>query len=163
MVTNFVFYKLRKINDWNEEKLGDLYRSVDYVVSPKDLFSWMKQDIYEGYQEMPDQALAALLNAFILEKRGKKDDLPFVHEDKLSNNLILRKIKIALNFKDEDIVNTLARANIRAGKAEINAFFRDTKHAHFRPCLDQFLRNFLTGLQLSKGKSSDTENTVTDL
>lgn len=148
METNYVFYKLRKIFGYNEEQLMDLFKSVDYIVSPIDMFAWMKQDIYPGFKEMPDEALAALLNAFIIEKRGKKDDQIPVPETKLNNNIIFRKFRIALALKDEDIVNLLGSVDMRIGKAELNAFFRDSKHPHYRICGDQFLRNFLRGLQL---------------
>jgi uncharacterized protein YehS (DUF1456 family) len=147
METNYIFYKFRKIFGYNEAQLMDLFKSVEYIVSPLDLFAWMKQDIYEGFKEMPDEALAALLNGFIIERRGKKDNQLPVPETKLNNNIIFRKFRIALNFKDEDIIETLKLADMRIGKAELNAFFRDPKHPHYRVCGDQFLRNFLRGLQ----------------
>lgn len=147
METNYVFYKLRKIFDWNEEKIGDLFKSVNYMVPPPELFAWMKQEQYEGFKVMPDEALAALLNALIADKRGLKDGVIPEPEKILNNNIILRKLKIALTFKDEDIISTLQRADIRIGKAELSAFFRDHKHQHYRPCGDQFLRNFLRGLE----------------
>jgi len=62
--------------------------------------------------------------------------------------LILRKLKIALNFRDEHIVDTLAKANIRASKHEVNAFFRKPTQSQYRQCKDQFLRNFIYGLQI---------------
>lgn len=148
MENNFIFYKLRKTFQWNEEKIGDLFRSVDFQVSPPVLFSWMKQEQYEGYQEMPDIALAALLNAFIAERRGLQDGKIPEHEDKLNNNIIFRKLKIALNLKDEDIIAIMALADMRIGKAELGSFFRDPKHHNFRHCKDQFLRNFIRGVQI---------------
>lgn len=152
METNYVFYKLRKIFQWDEEKIGQLFKSVEYIVSPLDIFSWMKQEQYEGFKVMPEEALAALMNGFIAEKRGLKDGVIPVPETQLNNNIILRKLKIALSFKDEDIIDTLKKADIRIGKAELSAFFRDPKHSHYRPCGDQFLRNFLRGLQLESLK-----------
>ena len=148
METNYVFYKLRKIFGWDEEKMGELFKSVNFMITPLELFAWMKQEKYEGFQEMPDEALAALLNALIVEKRGLKDGKRPETEKILNNNIILRKLKIALTFKDEDIIETLKKADIRIGKAELSAFFRDHKHPHYRPCGDQFLRNFLRGLEV---------------
>jgi uncharacterized protein YehS (DUF1456 family) len=148
MDNNYIFYKLRKTFNWNEEKINELYRSVEYVVSPLDIFAWMKQDIYPGFKAMPDEPLAALLNGFIIERRGKKDGEIPVAESKLNNNIIFRKLKIALSLRDEDIVEIMALADMRIGKAELNAFFRDPKHSHYRPCKDQFLRNFIRGMQI---------------
>lgn len=148
METNYVFYRLRKVFGWNEEQIGDLFKLVDYAVPPPTLFAWMKQEQFEGFQEMPEEALAALLNGFIALKRGLKDGVIPKHETKVNNNLILRKLKIALSYKDEDIVEALKAADIRIGKAELSAFFRDPSHKHYRLCGDQFLRNFLKGLEL---------------
>lgn len=154
MTTNDIFYKLRKIFRWDEEMMGDLFKSVDYQVPPPTLFAWMKQEQFEGFQVMPDEALSALLNAIIANKRGLKDGVIPVPENTLNNNIVLRKLKIALSFKDEDIIETLRIANIRIGKAEVSSFFRDAKHSHYRPCGDQFLRNFLKGLQLKSEKEA---------
>ena len=128
--------------------MGNLFNSVDYPVSPLDLFAWMKQEKFEGFKPMPDQSLAALLNGLIAAKRGLKDGVIPEHESELNNNLILRKMKIALNLKDQDIVDIFRVANMRVSKSEINAFFRDPKSPDFRWCKDQFLRNFLQGLVL---------------
>ncbi len=155
MTTNDVFYKLRKIFHWNEEKMGDLFKSVDFQVPPPTLFAWMKQEQFEGFQVMPDEALAALLNALIADKRGLKDGIIPIHEKELNNNLILRKLKIALSFKDEDIIETLRVSDMRIGKSEVSAFFRDAKHSHYRACGDQFLRNFLRGLLLQNEKQGN--------
>lgn len=147
MESNYVFYKLRKIFKWNEEEIGAHFKRVEYIISPLDLFAWMKQEQYDGFKVMPDEALSALLNGFIVKRRGIKDGVLPVPEKTLNNNLILRKLKIALSFKDEDIIETLKQADIRIGKSELSAFFRDPKHSHYRACGDQFLRNFLRGLE----------------
>lgn len=151
MENNYIFYKLRKTFKWDEEKIGDLYKSVEYPVSPLDIFAWMKQEQYEGFKEMPDQPLAALLNAFIIELRGKKDDEIPAHEEKLNNNQIFRKLRIALSLKDDDIIEIMKLADMRIGKAELGSFFRDPRHNNYRPCKDQFLRNFIRGLHIKHG------------
>jgi uncharacterized protein YehS (DUF1456 family) len=111
----------------------------------------MKQEQYEGFKEMPDQPLAALLNAFIIELRGKKDNEIPVHEEKLNNNQIFRKLRIALSLKDDDIIEIMKLADMRIGKAELGSFFRDPRHNNYRPCKDQFLRNFIRGLYIKHG------------
>jgi uncharacterized protein YehS (DUF1456 family) len=154
MDNNFIFYKLRKTFQWDEEKIGDLFASVDYRVPPPTIFAWMKQEQYEGFQEMPDEALAALLNAFIIERRGLKDGkLPEI-ESSLNNNMIFRKLRIALNLKDDEIIAIMALADLRIGKAELGSFFRDPKHHNFRHCKDQFLRNFIRGMQIKYSADS---------
>ena len=62
--------------------------------------------------------------------------------------MTLRKLKIALNLKSDDILELFALANKKISKHELSAFFRKPNHNSYRPCLDQYLRNFLNGLQI---------------
>jgi uncharacterized protein YehS (DUF1456 family) len=60
----------------------------------------------------------------------------------------LRKLKIALNFKDDDMIAALELAGVKMSKHELSAFFRKPDHKHYRTCQNQVMRNFLKGLQL---------------
>jgi uncharacterized protein YehS (DUF1456 family) len=64
----------------------------------------------------------------------------------MTNNDILKKLRVALQLRDEDIVKILALAEFRMSLSEVNALFRKEDHPHFRPAGDQVLRNFLNGL-----------------
>jgi uncharacterized protein YehS (DUF1456 family) len=92
--------------------------------------------------------LAMFLNGFIKDRRGKKEGSQPEPEKSLSNNLILRKLKIALNLKDEDILSLLTLAGREVSKHEISAFFRHPEQNQYRVCKDQILRNFIQGLQM---------------
>ncbi len=65
----------------------------------------------------------------------------------MTNNIIFRKIKIALDLKNEDVLNIMSLANLPISKHELSAFFRRVDHKHYRICKDQILRNFLAGVQ----------------
>ena len=64
----------------------------------------------------------------------------------MSNNDIMKKLRVAMHFTDDDIVKVLALADFRITKAELGAIFRKEDHPNFKPCGDQILRNFLNGL-----------------
>jgi len=64
----------------------------------------------------------------------------------MSNNDIMKKLRVAMHFTDDDIVKVLALADFRITKAELGAIFRKEDHSNFKPCGDQILRNFLNGL-----------------
>lgn len=68
----------------------------------------------------------------------------------MSNNDIMKKLRVALKFTDDDIIKVLDLANFRATKTEISAIFRNEDHPNFKPCGDQILRNFLNGLIIFK-------------
>ncbi len=64
----------------------------------------------------------------------------------MSNNDILKKLRVALQLKDDDIIHILKLVDFNTTKAELGAFFRSEDHPNFKPCGDQILRNFLNGL-----------------
>jgi uncharacterized protein YehS (DUF1456 family) len=68
----------------------------------------------------------------------------------MSNNDIMKKLRVAMKFTDDDIIKVLELANFRVTKTELTAIFRADDHPNFKPCGDQILRNFLNGLIIYK-------------
>lgn len=68
----------------------------------------------------------------------------------MSNNDIMKKLRVAMKFTDEDIIKVLELADFRITKTELTAIFRADDHPNFKPCGDQILRNFLNGLIIYK-------------
>jgi uncharacterized protein YehS (DUF1456 family) len=68
----------------------------------------------------------------------------------LTNNDILKKIRVALELKDEDVVKILKLADFDISKSELNALYRKPDHPNYKECGDQLLRNFLNGLIIFK-------------
>jgi uncharacterized protein YehS (DUF1456 family) len=64
----------------------------------------------------------------------------------ISNNDVLKKLRVALKLRDDDIIKILKLVDFEIGKAELSAFFRDEDHPNYRLAGDQVLRNFLNGL-----------------
>lgn len=64
----------------------------------------------------------------------------------MSNNDIMKKLRVALKFTDDDIIEVLSLVDFRVTKTELGAIFRKDDHPNFKPCGDQLLRNFLNGL-----------------
>jgi uncharacterized protein YehS (DUF1456 family) len=108
----------------------------------------LKKDDDPAYQECSDAQLAAFLNGFIIDKRGKKEGPQPVPETVLTNNVILMKLRIALNLRAEDVLEIMGLADMPISKHELSAFSRKPDHKHYRECKDQMLRNFLKGMQV---------------
>lgn len=68
----------------------------------------------------------------------------------MSNNDILKKLRVALELNNEDIIKILELVNFKVTKSELGSFFRSEDHPNFKPCGDQILRNFLNGLVIFK-------------
>lgn len=64
----------------------------------------------------------------------------------MSNNDILKKLRVALQLRDDQIVEIMKLVEFNVSKAEVGALFRSDDHPNFKACGDQFLRNFLNGL-----------------
>ncbi len=68
----------------------------------------------------------------------------------ISNNDILKKIRVALQLKDEEIIEILKHSDFKISKTELSAFFRNEEHPNYKPLGDQILRKFLNGLIIHK-------------
>lgn len=68
----------------------------------------------------------------------------------LTNNDIIKKLRVALELRDDDIVDILKLVDFKISKSELGAFFRREDHPKYMPLQDQILRNFLNGLVIYK-------------
>jgi uncharacterized protein YehS (DUF1456 family) len=68
----------------------------------------------------------------------------------LTNNDILKKLRVALKLRDDDIVEILGLVDYKISKSELGAFFRSEGHPKYMELQDQILRNFLNGLVIYK-------------
>ena len=64
----------------------------------------------------------------------------------MTNNDIFKKLRVALQLRDDQIVEILELVDFKISKGEIGNFFRTEDHPKFVECQDQILRNFLNGL-----------------
>lgn len=64
----------------------------------------------------------------------------------MNNNDVFKKLRVALQLRDEQIIEILELVDFRMSKAELGAFFRAQSHPNYMECGDQVLRNFLNGL-----------------
>lgn len=147
MTNNDILRSLRYTFDFNDDKMIALFSLGGKQVTRAEVSDWLKREEDPEFKGIYDKDLAYFLNGFIIDRRGKKEGVEPVAEKTLSNNLVLRKLKIALDMKDEDILEVLASMNVNISKHELSAFFRKPTQKQFRLLKDQILRYFLRGLQ----------------
>jgi len=148
MNNNDILKRLRYTFKLNDAATMHLFAEGGLTTNREQVCSWLKNEDEEDFKPLYDIDLSAFLNGFIIAKRGKKEDITPKPEKSLNNNIIIRKLKIALNLKDEDILEILALTKFLFGKHELSALFRNHTQTQYRVCKDQVLRNFLMGLQL---------------
>ncbi len=153
MKNNDVLRRIRYTFDYNDSKMINLFKLADYDVTREQISNWLKKEDDLDFQNIPDKQLALFLNGLINDKRGKKEGEQPIPEKKLNNNIIFRKLRIALNLKDQDILEILKLSDFELSKHELSAFFRKPTQSQYRECKDQVIRNFLYGMQRKYHKS----------
>ena len=148
MTNNDILRRIRYAFDFSDSKMIAIFGLANLEVTREQVSDWLKKEDDPAYQNCTDVELAIFLNGLINDKRGKKEGPQPEPEKRLTNNIIFRKLKIALDLKADDVLDILALANLRISKHELSAFFRRSDHKHYRSCKDQILRNFLKGVQL---------------
>lgn len=147
MLNNDVLRSLRYLLNVSDSKLEALCRLADYPVEPGLISACLLREDEAGYRACSDVLLAHVLEGLLFHKRGRDDSRPRLPvEKRLSNNIVLKKLRVAFELRDDDIQAILQAADLPMTKAELGALFRAPGHRHYRECGDQILRNFLRGL-----------------
>lgn len=157
MINNDILRRVRYIFDFSDKKMVELFALADLKVEQIEIHGWLKKEDEEGFQACNDTKMATYLNGLIIDKRGRREGEQPKPEKKLTNNIILTKLKIALDLKAEAVLDIMELAGLKISKHELSAFSRRQGHKHYRECQDQILRNFLKGLQIKFRPSGDSE------
>ncbi|MBR9787427.1 MAG: DUF1456 family protein [Vibrionaceae bacterium] len=155
MTNNDILRRVRYTFDLKDSVISEIFSLADLNVTDEQVSSWLKKEDEESFVALNDTELAVFLNGFINFKRGKREGEQPKPEEKLSNNIVFQKLRIAMNLKAEDILEILQLVDFRLSKHELSAFFRKPENKHYRECKDQVLRNFLLGLQHQLRPSGD--------
>lgn len=110
----------------------------------------------ENKHRCDDKMLDAFLDGFIIYKRGKQEIKPGqptrtplqINSYDSVNNILLKKLRIALTLTSDDIINIFELAGITVTKSELSALLRKEGHPNYVICGDKFARNFLKGLAI---------------
>lgn len=149
MIHNDVLRSLRYMLDISDAKLAEITRINGFDVSDADIASYLKKDEEEGFVRCPDDVIAHFLDGLVVFKRGRGESRPPLPvELPVTNNIILKKLRVAFELKEDDLHAILKAADFSVSKPELSALFRKVGNSNYRPCGDQLLRNFLKGLTL---------------
>lgn len=149
MITNDYLRSIRYLLNINENKMIEIIQLSGKTVTPQEMSSYLLSEEQEGFVLCDDETMAHFLDGLVFYKRGKDDSRPRApFEMPVTNNLVLKKLKVAFQLKEEDMHMILEAAGFKFGRSELSAFFRKKDHPNYRECGDQFLRNFFKGLNL---------------
>lgn len=151
MINNDVLRSIRYMLDLGDTRVAGIARLADpaFVLDKDDVRALLLKDDDPGYLACSDGVLAHFLDGLIIQLRGRDESLPSrAVEKRISNNVVLKKLRVAFELKDVDMHQVFVDAGFPVSKPELSALFRQPGHKNFRPCGDQLLRNFLKGLTL---------------
>lgn len=115
--------------------------------SEPELATWLAHEEEPEFVLCEDETFARFLNGLIIKNRGAKDGGAPEPEGILSNNMVLQKLKIALNLQADGLLEILKLNELSLSKRELSALFRRADHKKYRECPDQLLSNILDGME----------------
>ena len=105
----------------------------------------------DGFIPCSDPIMGFFLDGLIIHKRGRQEAAPAPAAQPpapLTNNAVVKKLRIALDLKEDDVISILATARIQISKNDLGALFRKVGNKHYKECNDQLLKGFMEGLAI---------------
>lgn len=165
MNNNDIFLRLRYALNLKDAEVVEIFELGGFHVSKEDvqmmLSKTKREDTIEtqyldnDYQKScNNKALEAFLDGLIIYKRGRGNTQPVRPQqpkldDQNVNNMLLKKVKIALSLKSDDILHLMEKAGITLSNSELSAVLRKEGHRNYKTCGNRYARNFLKGLALT--------------
>jgi len=147
MQTNDILFKLKTALSLENKEIIEAYKLADFEMTEERLVSIMKRRQDKGFEEATFEELGVFLDGLVLLKRGPSDKV--ANEDdvvELTNNLILKKVRVAMELKEPELVILFALAEVELTKRQIGSLFRKEGTKNFKACSDELLNAFLEGL-----------------
>lgn len=157
MENNDILIRLRYALDIKNTDMVEIFNNGGIDVTKEEVLKILtktdEEDEMEDAIKLNNMKLESFLNGFITFKRGKQDPKPGQPErpplsNESMNNILLKKLKIALSLTSEDMIEILKLAGVTITKGELSAILRKEGHKNYKKCLDKYARNFLKGLTI---------------
>jgi len=133
MTNNDILRRLRHALDINDTKVAEIIGNTGEETSRSQVSCWLKREEEQGYKIVSDVTLCRFLDGLIMEKRGARPDGTVPEPlDALTNNEILKKLRIALEMRDADVNAVFDKVSFVVTKAELGSFFRKEGHRNYR-------------------------------
>ncbi|WP_034551540.1 DUF1456 family protein [Carnobacterium funditum] len=168
MNNNDRLVRLRYALDIKDAEMVDIFKLGDFEITKEDVQKMLtkvktkqEQEEAEGYsvneymKKCKNAVLESFLNGLIVFKRGKQESKPgelikkaevMIKNDQSVNNVLLKKLKIALSLTSDDILEILDETGVHLSKSELSAVLRREGQRNYKECGDRYARNFLKGL-----------------
>ncbi|MBT2758155.1 DUF1456 family protein [Mesobacillus foraminis] len=158
MDNNDILIRLRYALEIKNKEMAEIFKLGGVEVSVPEVIQLLTKSEDENEEQIKcnNSMLDSFLNGLIIYKRGKQEPKPGQPDTQEPsstkssnmNNLLLKKVKIAMALTTEDMLDIFENAGIRVTKGELGALLRKEGHKNYKECGDKFARNFLKGLAI---------------
>ena len=151
MANNDILRSIRDALTVDDAAMIQIFKESGREVGQSTIAALLKTENEDGYIPCSDPILGFFLDGLIIHKRGKQDGRPIPAAKPaapLTKNAIVKKLRIALDLKEDDMVSILKAARIEISKNDLGSLFRKEGNKHYKECSDQIFRGFLKGLAL---------------
>ena len=151
MDNNEILRSIRDALKLEEATMIQIFRAAGREVGQSAIAAFLKKEDEDDYIPCSNPIMGFFLDGLIIHNRGRKEGSPAPAEKplaELGNNAILKKLRIALDLKEDDLVGIFKLAGIAITKHELTALFRKPGHKHYKECTDQLLHDFIKGIAL---------------
>ncbi|EGG93458.1 hypothetical protein IMCC1989_1179 [gamma proteobacterium IMCC1989] len=147
MKNNEIIRRLRFVLKVNDSVLAECFRLAGCKLPIAKINNFLLSEKAKEYCDCPNKNFIQFLDGLIVHLRGPSPNgLPDPVE--IDNNVILKKVRIALTLESRDLDNIFMLADCEMSAHEISALFRKPNNKHFVECSDELLENFFGGLSL---------------
>ena len=163
MKNNEIIIRLRDALDIKHEDIAEIFMLGGSSLIDEEVRMMFVESTEGGPNDIEEKkydlecdnfSLEAFLNGFIIFKRGQKESLSgepqkpvlAIKDDTSVNNVMLKKLKIALSLSSDDMIDIFQAAGVNLTKGELSPLFRKEGHKHYKKCSDTLAKGFLKGL-----------------
>ena len=145
--TNEILYRIKKALGLSVDEMLKAYALENYEMKASHLDALLKRRQDKDFMLCSYEELGVFLDGLITLKRGPSPKNNSDDETvELTNNLILKKLRIALELKESETEIIFGLADVTLSKQQLSSLFRKEGHKNFKACSDALLMAFLEGL-----------------
>lgn len=157
MTANDLLIRLRYALNIKNADMAKMFKLGGVDVTALDVSNMLQKVVEdepkpENYKTCNNKMFDAFLNGLITTKRGPQQKKPgqekVVTKLEPINNMLIKKVKIALQLTTEDVLDVFYDGGINVSKGELGAILRNARHRNYKECGDKFARKFLNGLTI---------------
>lgn len=144
--TNEILYRIQKALNLTNTEIVEAYKLESYGMKESHLESLLKRRQDKDFMLCSYEELGVFLDALVTLKRGPSPKKQNDEEVELTTNLILKKLRIALELKEAETEIIFGLADVELSKQQLASLFRKEGHKNFKECSVELLMAFIEGL-----------------